>query len=416
MISISLPQGAWYGDVPIMIHFPDSWQVEIHGVAADDVKPLRPQRLQGFFDQPTAGPRLRDLARHKKQAVIVFDDLTRPTKMADLIPILLQELEAGGMGPEQIRFVCALGAHGAHTRADFVKKLGSLILERYPVYNHNPYENCVVIGKTSVGNEIAINTEVMRCDLKIGIGCILPHPFNGFGGGGKILLPGVANIDSIQANHVVSIMGMLEQGLTPVGNLGRFEGNPMAQEIEEVTRLAGLDFIVNALVNSRREMVDLVTGDAVEAHHEGVKRATQLYAIAPVRDLDVAIANAHSKSSEAVIALLLASQTVKPQGGDVVLVCHTPVGQVTHYLLGPFGKGFGGRLWRGQTPLPDNLDRVIAFSPFPDYTSSEWLGPPGQVHWAKTWEEVLGLLQDRHGEKARVGVFTDATMQFMAKD
>jgi nickel-dependent lactate racemase len=37
----------------------------------------------------------------------------------------------------------------------------------------------------------------MSYPLKIAIGCILPHPQCGYGGGAKIILPGVAGMRSI---------------------------------------------------------------------------------------------------------------------------------------------------------------------------------------------------------------------------
>lgn len=51
----------------------------------------------------------------------------------------------------------------------------------------------------------------------------------------------------------------------------------MRQEMEEVCRMAGLDFIVNALVNSRCETVDLVAGHPIEAHYAGVEKARAIY-------------------------------------------------------------------------------------------------------------------------------------------
>ena len=84
---------------------------------------------------------------------------------------------------------------------DFQKKLGVDIPGRFLVFNHNPYENCDYLGETSRGTPAYVNSEFMACDLKLSIGCILPHPTAGFGGGGKMILPGIAHVDSITANH-----------------------------------------------------------------------------------------------------------------------------------------------------------------------------------------------------------------------
>jgi nickel-dependent lactate racemase len=117
------------------------------------------------------------------QAVIIFDDLSRPTRASELVPHILAELKAGGIADEAIRFVAGTGAHGAMKLMDFEKKLGRNVVQKFDVYNHNPYENCTYVGQTSRGTPVYLNSEVMSCDLKILLGCIVPHPTAGFGGG-----------------------------------------------------------------------------------------------------------------------------------------------------------------------------------------------------------------------------------------
>ncbi len=114
--------------------------------------------------------------------------------MAEIVPYVLEELAAAGVDDENIQFICALGTHGAHTAIEFGMKLGKDVIARYNVYNHNPYENCVSLGKTSRGTPLSINTEFMQADLRIAIGSIIPHPTAGYGGGGKIILPGISSI------------------------------------------------------------------------------------------------------------------------------------------------------------------------------------------------------------------------------
>ncbi|MFR9223843.1 MAG: lactate racemase domain-containing protein [Flavonifractor plautii] len=95
----------------------------------------------------------------------------------------------------------SLGNHAPLTRADFVQKLGEELVEQFPIYNHNPYENLVSVGTDRFGNEVLVNREFMRCDVRIGVGSVSPHPMNGFGGGGKLICPGLAGIRTTYANH-----------------------------------------------------------------------------------------------------------------------------------------------------------------------------------------------------------------------
>lgn len=60
----------------------------------------------------------------------------------------------------------------------------------------------VPIGRLGDGTEVRNNRLAHAADFRLGIGSIFPHPLNGFGGGGKILFPGIADYDSIFTHHL----------------------------------------------------------------------------------------------------------------------------------------------------------------------------------------------------------------------
>ena len=122
--------------------------------------------------------------------MIVFDDMTRPTPVKDIAPYILASLHRAGMKKDQIRFLWALGAHGAYDMINARKKLGEEIVENYAVYNHDPFQNTVRVGRTPTGVELWFNREFMACDLKIGIGCITPHVHVGSGEVPRSFFPG----------------------------------------------------------------------------------------------------------------------------------------------------------------------------------------------------------------------------------
>ena len=101
-------------------------------------KKLTPEEMEKAFLHPIGTKPISELARGKKEVVILFDDLARPTPVYEIVPFVLRELEKAGISDRQVRFIAALGAHGAHTANDFRKKLGEEVLDRFPVYNHHP--------------------------------------------------------------------------------------------------------------------------------------------------------------------------------------------------------------------------------------------------------------------------------------
>ena len=405
-MKIKVPQLLWYENTEMELRFPPSWSVFFCSMKGEGRKRLSPKEIEKALHHPIGTKPISDLAKGKREVVIIFDDMARPTPAYEIVPHVLRELEKAGITDGQIRFIAALGAHGAQTAIDFKKKLGQEVLDRFPVYNHHPFDQCKYLGKTSRGTPVSINQEVMACDLKIGIGSIVPHSFSGFGGGGKIVLPGVAHIDSIAYNH-----GKIVQDHPGSVGVGKIEGNVSRLDIEEATQMARLDVKIDAIVNLRGEITGLFVGDPIMEHREGMRLAKEVYVTTPAKNMDIVVVNAYSKPNECAIAPFIGIPSLKEEGGDLVIISNEPAGQVVHYLFGEFGKCGEGRLQLPQ-PLPAKVKRFIILSPFKDHVGACFFGKVPSILWIKTWEEVLNLLKAEWGNKANVALYPDGTIQY----
>ena len=406
-----LPQNAWFGDEAVEISLPSDWEIMVAGIPADQCEILTDAGVRERIDHPVGSSALNELAKQRNKAVIIFDDLSRPTRLEKIAPYVVEQLLAGGIKEDKISFVCALGAHGAHTRLDFEKKLGKDIVSRYSVYNHNPYENCAYAGETRYGTPLYINREVLAADLKIAIGCILPHAFNGFGGGGKNILPGISGIETIHTNHIRVVQDLKDRGVGFVGNLGIRENSKMKDEIADAVKAVKLDFLINVLPNSSREPVGLVAGDPNLAYEKGVAEAGKLYITPYHGGADVVVTNANAKASEALIALILGTRSLKESGGDIVTVVNCPAGQIVHYMFGQFGEDYGGRLWSGSSIIPQNIGRSIVYS----HCAGQRFGLHNEAMERDDWQDVLKLLQEKNGPGTKAVIYWDGTMQFLDK-
>ena len=413
MVRVNVPQNPWFGDDWLALDFPEGWQVEVCHMAGENAPGLSEAAIQAAFQNPIGTPRLSQLAQGKREVVILFDDMSRPTRAAELVPYILRELKEAGIKDDNVRFIAAVGAHGTMRLSDFKKKLGADIPRRYRVYNHNPYENCTPLGTTSRGTPVAVNSEVMSCDLKIAIGAIVPHVLADFGGGGKAILPGVSHVDTIWTNHnnLGPRPSKIPSQVTAAGT-EQPEEHALRLDIEEAARMAGLDIIVNVVIKLRREAVGLFVGDLVAAHREGVKLAEQVYATALPDRPEVVVVNNYSKANEASVGLGVGRQLMPAEGGDMVIIGNIPDGQTCHYLLRSFGKNMGGRLWRPIHKLSARIKRLIVLGPDIDLTGLDWLGPADKTIVAGSWAEVIKVLQSTHGNQCRVAVIPDATIQY----
>ena len=414
MTSLSLPQLAWYGVKELKLPLPDSWSVTHYDFAGYHKSALSPEEIKAAIAQPLGTPPIRELAHGKKEVVIIFDDLTRVTRTYDMLPAVLEELAAAGIVDSQIQFVCALGSHMAWDRTLLEKKLGADIFKRFPVYNHTAFNKCTYVGTTSHGTEIYINGEVMKCDLKIAIGSVVPHPNTGFGGGGKIILPGISAMETIEAFHREELKLKEENPDQQLTGMGHFDENPLRLNIAEAVVLAGLDIKIDCLLNGWGETVAIFAGALDSAYPAAVAAARTHYLTPATAGEDIVIANTYAKANESImIGLHTAFGAVGPDGGDVVLIANAPDGQVTHYLLGTFGK-----TTRGNIPLaaqiPERVGRVVIYSEYPDIAGRALIEKSDKVSFTDSWDEVLSILGRAPGAKARVAVLPGVEIQYFA--
>jgi nickel-dependent lactate racemase len=239
----------------------------------------------------------------------------------------------------------------------------------------------------------------------------VPHPTAGFGGGGKMILPGVSSTKSIAANHG-KLCTISDSGTMVLDTWGRVDDNNQRLDMEEIARMAGLDFSINALVNINRDTIALFCGDLVEAQREGVKMARKVYACEAPSDADIVVANAYAKANEAALVAGLGNKMLKESGGDLVIIGNIPEGQICHYLARSFGKKIGGQLYGRHTKLPPRVKRMFALGPYIDKAGLDWIGPIDQITILNSWAEILDALKKNHGNKAKAVVVPDGTLQY----
>jgi len=409
--TVKVPQLAWWDEFEAELSFPENWQVTACRMQGHAAPKLSEAGFRKAFANPIGSRPIRELARGKKNVVIVFDDMSRPTKIAGIVPFVLEELAAAGVAEENIQFICALGTHGALTAYEFAKKLGEDVIARFNVYNHNPYENCTYVGTTRRGTPVSLNDEFLKADLKIGIGAIVPHQSAGFGGGGKIILPGIASMETIAHNHGPVRRRAKETGVESNAGMGRYEDNAQLLDIEETCRMSGLDVKIDAIVNIQRDTTALFVGEPIAQYHEGVKLAKKHYFTPTPEKPDVVVGNCNAKVNETLIGKIVAESLVPESGGTLVMITNNPWGEVCHYLRRSFGHHIGGRACR-EPQLSPKVRKLILQMPYKNKVSIDWLWPLASVNWARTWEEVRAMLEADYPGGARVAVIPDATIQY----
>ena len=394
---------AWYGDREIDLDFPETWLVE--KVQMADAPPAEFALLAESLRQPIGSPTLQDLASESTTAAIAVEDITRPSPLGQIAPLVIAELKAGGLKSEDIRFIMGLGAHTPMRREELILKLGRDVVENYAIYQNQPHENRKYLGETQRGTPIYTNASFQEADLRLSVGTIVPHGLAGFAGGVKTVAVGLAGIETLHANH--SIAYKLSHSMA-----GRIKGNDLRADLEEIGRKVGHRFAVNTVVNSRRELVALFAGDPVTAHRAGVGFARKVYGTRFPPPADIAVFNAYPKDTDLVQVLNSMNavardlrRAIKPSGSAVLATACTH-GAGIHYLLSS-GMRAHGPLRRERIHLGEK--GLIIFSPNLSYADIQKF--PEDTCLFNTWPEVIAELGRRHGEQATVSVFPNAALQ-----
>lgn len=247
------------------------------------VKGIQSERvaITSSLKSPIGCPPLLDCVNEKDKVVVLVTDNTRPCPDDRLLPPILAELE-GKVPRENITIIVALGLHPPLDKPELVKKLGRDIVENYNVVNHDVNQT-VNIGTTSRGTPVDINTRVIAADFRISTGFIEPHFFAGFSGGRKSIAPGVFSARSAYKNHGYA---MIEH---PRVRAGILKGNPVHEDMVEQARMAKLNFIVNVLLNKKREITHVVAGDPIRAHEAGCEIASKNVGVKVPNMVDITV-------------------------------------------------------------------------------------------------------------------------------
>ena len=188
--------------------------------------------IQKSIRNPFGRPPIRSMVKSNDKIVIIGDDITRPTPQDIILPIVLDELNSVGVPDKNIHVIVGLGTHRDMSKTEVRLKYGT-VEDKVKITNHDYNDKLVNIGKTSSGIPIEVNKDVYDANIKIGIGNIVPHCYAGWGGGGKIIQPGVCGEKTTGMTH---LMGGKVKPYTKI--LGTVE-NDVRKEIEEAAKLLG---------------------------------------------------------------------------------------------------------------------------------------------------------------------------------
>lgn len=412
MQAYEVPWGQWYEQSTRTLSFPDDWDVRYCSM------PERPtmtaEQIEEIIDRPIGSASLEQLAIGKKSACIIIDDISRPTPGGLLLPIVIRKLVNAGMEYSQIKVLVALGGHRPMTRQEMQIKVGKWVMDHVAVLNHSPF-SADLVEIPDDDQIIKINKNFMDADLRIAVGCIVPHTLAGFSGGAKAVIPGIGGIETLRSNHtlVFADKGSSMSFKTSTCN----PDNPMRKNMEHIVGKVGLHFIVNVVLNHRMEVADAYAGHFIEAHRAACASAMKGLQTPLVENADITISSAFPKDTEysqiGTCFAVLGHYKERCVKKDGTIVCMTAAseGSGFHSLFGP-GMVLFSPHDDNIPPLELHGTETLIYSDGVTQIDIRQFYREEAPYVHKDWEEILEkLIQKYEGEKPVVAIYPMGAIQ-----
>ena len=322
---------------------------ELVGVLESSINHYKPdfsesELIENALASPHGASTLDVLARGKKNIVIIASDHTRPVPSKLIIPPMLREIRKASPDAK-ITILIATGCHRGTTKDELVAKFGKDIVDNESIYIHDCDESdmLVNIGTLPSGGECIINKLAHEADLLLAEGFIEPHFFAGFSGGRKSVLPGVCARKTVLANHCSEFIA------NPNCRTGILENNPMHLDMLWAAKRANLAFIVNVVLNDKKEVIFATCGDVEMAHRAGTDFLSSLCGVKAI-DADIVITTnggypLDQNVYQAVKGMTAGEATVK-KGGIII-------------MLAKSNDGIGGAHFYNQLSSESDINKTM---------------------------------------------------------
>ncbi len=283
------------------------------------------QLIEEGLAMPVNCPALGEMLSMVGTVLILIEDNTRFTPVERILPILVDYLINSGIKSSDIEILVATGTHRVMTDEELLLKVGKAIYDRIKISQHDfeDLESLEDLGFVEVESSkipVQVNKKAIEADFIIGIGNIVPHCDAGYSAGAKILQPGICGYPTIAATHIAAAL----LGEIPLGDVN----NPCRAGMEKVAAKVGLKFIINTIMNTQDEVVDVVCGDFIQAHRQGVEVAKIIFGVSVPEPADIVIVSSYPadldywQAGKAIIAAYFAVK----KDGIIILASPCPEG------------------------------------------------------------------------------------------
>ncbi len=195
---------------------------------------------------------------------IVVSDKTRLCGYPEYLPWLTETLIQQGAKKDNICFYIAYGTHPKQTDEESINSYGSVFNE-YRFVHHNCNDESVfeICGTTKRGTSVTIRKDILKSTLLITFGAISHHYFAAYGGGRKLLFPGLAARKAVYQNHGL-FLDRASRSLASGCQPGILDGNPLAEDLKEIDTFVPAKVSIHGIMNASGKVCRLMVGNSYD--------------------------------------------------------------------------------------------------------------------------------------------------------
>jgi lactate racemase len=368
---------------------------------------------------PLESPALRDMAKGRRNAVIVISDLTRPVPNKLILPPLLADLESAGIARADISILIATGIHRPNEGDELIRLLGQDIARDYRAANHfSKNDGDMSYAGTIMGDApVYVNKLYAEADLKILTGFIEPHMWAGYSGGRKSILPGISSAKTLQFMHGPQMVAH------PDVVYGKLAGNPFHEAGLQIMERVGADFVVNVTLNTEKQVTGVYAGHPVKAHLRGAGDLEEYCVSYLDEPLDFIVTTNGGAPLDVNLYQtskgIAGAAPVLKQGGEMVIASRCPEGMGSDEFIASMNEFTSPQEWIRRALAREffYLDQWCAQEIFkwmgnhPLYLYSEGISDEQRARYgflpSSDIESTVSMLLAKHGKQARWAVVPD---------
>ncbi len=320
MSFIDLP----YGKSSLQLNIPENLVLDIISTIDHSARPNPLKAVEAALNVPCDGKMLTDFPRPNK-VTIAINDKTRPVPHYELLHPLVDRLNKWGIPNSKIALIIASGTHPPMPSSEIPTILPDEFLHNgHPIIAHDcdDQNELIYLGNTPAETPVWVNKRFYEADLRIVIGNIEPHHFMGFSGGVKTASVGLCGRETIQHNHAFITH--------PNARLGCYDENPMRQDVEEIGKLIGVHYAINAILDKDKNLIHALAGDPLAVMAAGIPLSQEVCQVPVSRQYDIVIASCGGSPKDINLYQAQKAQTnaslITKDGGTIILVAKCPEG------------------------------------------------------------------------------------------